>query len=854
MKLSRLVLACVFVFSLVAVRAADFTLVADRLAAPFLIEPATDPAVARAADDVRHDIEQITGTLPALHTSLAATPPRTVILAGILGHDPLLDRLAASEKRHLLNATFQKLHGAWESFVIAVVDDPFPGVDQALVVAGSDRRGAIYGLYEISRELGVSPWHWWADVPPPKKPTLTLPAGRHRFGPPSVKYRGLFINDEDWGLQPWAAKTFEPEFGNIGPKTYARVFELLLRLRANTLWPAMHACTKPFFATPENARLAEAYGIVLGSSHAEPMLRNNVGEWPHDRAADYNYLTHRDEVLRYWDERVADAAQHHVEAIYTLGMRGIHDSAMQGPTTDAERIATLEKIFADQRALLAKHLVPVGRVIPDAPSMPSVSQLSTLNSQLSQIPQIFCAYKEVLDLYRGGLRVPDDVTIVYPDDNFGYVRDFASPAERTRSGGFGVYYHLSYLGRPLSYLWLCTTPPALIWEEMHKAYEHGADRLWIANVGDLKPAEIPLTFFLELGWDIDRYTPDTLPDFLRDFAARTFGPEHAADLASLLSEYYVLNFQRKPEHLQWWLPREPHRPSPLTDAEVGARLAAFASLRTRADALRAQISAPLADAFYELVYYPVVGSALANERYFLGERGTPESLAAALAADARLTAETKFFNDDLAGGKWRGLLSLEPADDQWSSMRLARWTPPATPRAPVPSPARDTFLAVDAADFSANPPASGARWQIIPGLGRTGRAVTVLPAMNRSVALTDAARLAPRLDFPFTFPRAGEFTLRAYLLPTHPLAGTALRFAVALDDAPPRLVSLEVGDGGPNWARGVLDATRLATAPLSVSTSGPHVLRIFALDPGVVLDRLVIDLGGLTPSYLGPSR
>ncbi len=793
--------------------------------------------MARAADDLATDIARVTGIAP---TKSAALPPsaRAIVLVGVAGRSPLLDRLATTGKLDL-----RPLSGAWESFVIQTVAQPFPGVDQALVIAGSDRRGAIYGLYEISAAIGVSPWHWWADVPPAQRSSLVLAAGTNRFGPPSVKYRGIFLNDEDWGLQPWAAKTFDPEYGDIGPKTYAKVFELLLRLKANTLWPAMHACTRAFNSDPANARLADSYGIVMGTSHAEPMLRNNVREWTAPKN-DYNYLANRDGVRAYWEERVASNARY--ESIFTLGMRGIHDSSMVGPKTDAERIATLERIFADQRALLAQHVSPA----------------------VERVPQIFCAYKEVLDLYRQGLRVPDDVTIVWPDDNFGYIRNFATPAERARSGGFGVYYHVSYLGRPLSYLWLCTTPPALVWEEMRKAYDHGADRLWIVNVGDLKPAEIPTEFFLQMAWDIDRWRPENLDSFLPDWAARNFGPDNAPAIAALLADYYRLNFPRKPEHLQWWLPKEPYRPSGLSESEVQTRRAAFADLRRRAEALRPAIPAAQQDAFYELVFYPVVGSALANERYFAGERG---QLDTARAADARLAAETRFFSEQVAGGKWRGFMNLEPASSEWASMRIAPWAPPPadqrtcsvtrqsldsasiSPRSETrqafrPPSADTAVVAFDASSFTASAPgATDAVWTAIPGLGHSGRALTVLPfsAPARALAEADAA---PRIDYAVDLPAAGLFTLRLHLLPTHALAGGALRLAVALDDQPPQLVELPRADGGSEWSQAVLDNERIAESTLAPSTTGRHTLRVWGLEPGVVLDRFTIEpLAPATP-------
>ena len=798
----------------------DFALVSGKNAAVFIVENDTAHAVARAADDVRNDIELVTGVRPELVHQFPAKKTRQVVIAGVVGQSTLLDQLAANGK-----IDTRQLAGAWESFIVAVIADPFPDVDQALVIAGSDRRGAIYGLYEVSAMIGVSPWHWWADVTPEKKEILTIARGTHRFGPPSVKYRGIFINDEDWGLQPWAAKTFDPATGDIGPKTYAKVFELLLRLKANTLWPAMHPSTHAFNHFPEDKQVADDYGIVMGSSHAEPMLRNNVSEWtaPHE---DYNYVTNRPGVLDYWEKRVAENAR--FENIYTLGMRGIHDSNMQGPKSDVERIQVLERIFADQRALIARYIKP----------------------ELEQVPQMFCAYKEVLSLYRQGLRVPDDVTIVWPDDNFGYIRNCATAEERKRAGGFGVYYHLSYLGAPLSYLWLATTPPALVWEEMHKAYEHGADRIWIANVGDIKPAEVTMEFFLQMAWDIRRWRPDNLGEFIPDYVSRNIGPEHATEIAAILERYYQLNTQRKPEHLQWWRSRQPRVPSPLTDEEIQERLDAFRDIKSRVVALRAKIPAAKQAAYYQLVQYPIVGSALANERYFEAERG---NVVAAQAANEKLVEETRFFNEKLSDGKWRGIMALEPADADWPTMRIERWSPPEAARKPVSSPAVGSYISLNAARFTACKSRHDVEWKIIPGLGRSGEAVTTIPSTFASIALTDALEKAPRLDYEVTFPKSGEFTLQVYLVPTHPISGHSLSLAVGVDDAPPQLVSLEVDDGGPGWSQGVLDAARLAKTALKVETPGAHTLRIYGIDPGVMLDKFVIDLGGLTPTYLGPA-
>jgi hypothetical protein len=511
------------------------------------------------------------------------------------------------------------------------------------------------------------------------------------------------------------------------------------------------------------------------------------------------------------------AANGKYENLYTLGMRGIHDSGMQGPKTDAERIKLLQNIFTDQRDMLARHV--------------------------GQAPQLFCAYKEVLPLYRQGLQVPDDVTIIWPDDNFGYIRNFANGEERKRSGGFGVYYHLSYLGAPLSYLWLYTTPPALVWEEMSKAYETGAREVWIANVGDLKPAEIGTEFFLQMAWDTQRWKRAQLPDFLPQWAAREFGHEYAAEIGAIMERYFRLNYQRKPEHLQWWLPKERPRASTLSPAESAERLQEFRDLRKRVERLQALLPVAKQDAFFELVRYPVAGAALANERYFEGEHG---NLAAAQAADAQLATLTAQWDGPLAGGKWRHIMSMEPADAQWRSMRLSTWTPAlAASIAAVPGGVQAVgdgwHYSVEAETYSRKRPAAEAAWELIPGLGRSGTgAVAVFPESTPSFTESSLASDAPRMDYDLDVPLAGSYTLHAHLIPTHPLSGSTLRFAVSVDEGRPQMVVLDVRDGGPEWAQGVLDSVRIATASLSVETPGKHTLHIYGVDPGVVLDKLVI--------------
>ncbi|WP_294061005.1 glycosyl hydrolase 115 family protein [Sphingomonas sp.] len=750
--------------------------------------PDDHPVVGIAAADLRRDLQTVTDK----------TSGGDPIWAGTLGKNPAIDRLVASGK---LDA--RKLKGAWESFVIATIERPTPGVPRALVIAGSDRRGTAYGIYELSRAIGVSPWHWWADVTPLRHPALHVRPGTHRFGPPSVKYRGIFINDEDWGLTPWSATVFEGGRG-MGPKTYAKVFELLLRLKANTLWPAMHKISPAFNADPENARLADRYAIVMGSSHAEPMLRNNVGEWTAD-PHDYDYGKNPEGVRAYWEERARTNGKY--ESIWTLGMRGIHDSGMQGAGDMPTRKRFLERIFADQRAMLARHMSP----------------------QVERVPQVFTPYKEVLDIYRAGLAVPDDVTLMWPDDNFGYIRRFPTPEERKRGGGSGIYYHLSYLGAPLSYLWLSTTPPALVGEEMGRAWDLGARRMWIANVGDIKPAELDIDYFLSLAWDVPGIRALGVEGFTRRWAAENVDAAQADAIAAVLAEHHRLNFIRRPEHLQWWLPGQKAKQSPWSIAEADARLAEFDRNLARLRAIAGQVPQERRDAFFELLGYPVEAAAEANRRFFAAEAhdklrdaDLPRALARgaeARGADARIATLTRDY-DALAGGKWRGFIAVEPADGQWKSFRLTppilpapAATPPVTPVLTEPVAAPDVLL--DLGKVTGN-------WRRVTGLGRNGFALG--SRIDRPVAG------AATLPLP-----AGKWRAIADLIPTYADSdGAPLRLTLGIDGkAYPLSIPRETGDAA--WAQAVLDNRVSAEVPATLA-AGTHRIELRAETGGVLVE------------------
>ncbi|MEO7829212.1 glycosyl hydrolase 115 family protein [Roseateles sp.] len=751
--------------------------------------PEADPLEAFVAQDLADDLKRL-----GLRT---ATKGSVQIWIGTAGRHPAIDAAGLD---------LSKLKGCWECFQIALLRNPAPGVKQALVLVGADRRGTAYGVYTLSQALGVSPWHWWADVAPLKRGPLHVSVSEPVHDGPAVKYRGLFINDEDWGLQPWAANTFEPEAGNIGPRTYEQVFRLLLRLKANTLWPAMHQVSGAFNANPRNAELAQRYGIVMGSSHAEPMLRNNVSEWkaPADQ---YNYATHAEQVRDYWTERLKTNGRY--ESLFTLGMRGIHDSGMQGGGTVAEKQALLNRLIADQRELLAKHV-----------------------GDPAQLPQVFVPYKEVLPLLPG-LALPDDVTLVWPDDNFGYLRQFPDAAQAKRSGGSGVYYHLSYLGAPLSYLWLSTTPPALVAEEMGRAFDAGVQRLWMANAGDIKPHEVNLSHWFDLAWNPAAVRAQGQQAYLADLAQRLFG---IAEIGSIWDGYYRLNFERRPEHLQFHLPGERMKRSGMTAAAINERLTRFAQLLAALDAVRPRIAAEQRAGFFQLVEYPLRASALANERFFALERyattlernpaGARAFAAQAVRADQRLKALTARYNT----GRWAGILAEEPADGLWTSYRQQA---PLLPAPGLGGRAPDALgdLACAAADLARLPlvepiapllrVADTEGWRRVPGLGRGDG---VLVAQQPGATLTLEA------------PASDANCLRVHVLPTYPLtAGEPWQADVKVDGQTHALRWLR-GTQDAAWAQGVLANRLSASLTLPERATGPLRLQLLAGQRDLMFD------------------
>ncbi len=640
----------------------DFALVENGTAATVVYSTNDAKVVEITAGLFAQDVQRVTGDLPATNTMVSGVLG-PVVLIGTLGQSPEIDALVTNG---LIDVS--AIQGGWEQYHIEVVDNPYPNVPKALVIAGSDRRGTAYGVFSLSEAMGVSPWYFWADSAIPTKTGLFVDSTPFTSTTPSVRYRGIFINDEDWGLQEWSEKNFEAGSGevkDIGPKTYAKVFELLLRLKANYCWPAMHSSTKAFNYYAGNKVVADNYAIVMGSSHAEPMLRNNVDEWypfcsANGYSSDWNYANNKTAVYDYWEQRAIANGQY--ENVYTIGKRGIHDSSMVEGSTTAEKATWLNTIFTDQRQILADHV----------------------NPDVTQVRQIFVPYKEVLAIYDSGLvNVPDDVTLVWPDDNHGYIRRLSDPVEQLRSGGGGVYYHLSYWGDPknplgeqLDYLWLCSTPPALIWEEMTKAYAYNCKRLWVLNVGDIKPAEIGTEFFLRLAWDVNRYDENAQTVWLTQWVTREFGSTYASQIVSLLNEYYRLGYERKPEHMMWkdWDDMSPSGPYPMFSHvqygdEAGARLAEYADLVSQANAIYVALPAQCQSAFYEKVLYPLLGADGMNRKFLeagkayiaevQGRNTVATRKAAAQSGYDDIQTETITYNS-IDGGKWNEMMDAKP--------------------------------------------------------------------------------------------------------------------------------------------------------------------------------------------------
>jgi len=954
--------------------AKDFGLVAQGKAADIYIDSKDSKTVLLSAGLFADDVERITGLKPKVLSNNSSLSPSCVIV-GSIEESELIKKLIKKKKIDV-----SEIKGKWESCLIQTVNNPLPGVDKALVIAGSDRRGTAYGVFELSKQMGVSPWYYFADVALKKKDEIYIRAGKYIQKSPSVKYRGIFINDEMWGLRPWAMHTLAPDEGKgIGPTTHRKIFELLLRLKANILWPAMHQQTKPFNKYDENKIVADEFGIVMGASHIEPMLRNNMGgaEWDMEYPGEpWDYVKNRDHIYEYWEKRVKEYGMY--ENRNTIGKRGKDDEACSDIT-----VPVLEQIFKDQRNILKKWV----------------------DKDVEKVPQVLITYTEVLGLYNEGLEVPDDVIICWPDDNFGNIRQLPNKKEQQRSGGSGIYYHFQWLnGATSAYPWLYTTPLALTWMEMKKAYDFNVRDLWIVNVGDIKPAEIGIEFFMQMGWDINKFQKNNPRKFLMDWASRDFGKEYASEIASVMEKHYELAYARRPENMVMWNGREKKHSwewfslNNYND-EVQKRIDAYDSLVDELDKIYNSLPDKLKDSFFQMVVYNIKGAALHNKKVLYAQKShsygkqsrSSAARYAALAQQAeneihqlihhynreQLTVEAKW--DRMAslpgpwGGQWQqwampplsyypgngnqnlkiateggqetslpgfsvfnkdkrfidlyntgngvlywsakvssdwislseesGVISDEKriwltidwekapkgkeiegvVSFDWYSTASSQWMDweslsdekreeykngivknantdnimPVSfsvfnPQTPLTENVKgfvesNGYISIEAENYTRKTDVFGASWNVIEGLGRTGNSVAILPSNIPCITSPDEIVLkSPLMEYDIYAFTEGEVPVEFNCIPSQKInADYGLRLAVAVDDGKPIIVSHRK-------MRNVLDNLMVLEASVDLGKEGQHTLKVWMVDPGVVVDKIIVNTGGVKKSYLGP--
>ena len=942
-----------------------FTLASPRQTAAILYDASDAAVVKRAAELFAADVEAVTGRRPQVTSATGETGPAVIV--GTVGGSALIRRLSEAGK-----IDTAPLEGAWERYLIQTVANPLPGIRKALVIAGSDRRGAAYGLFTLSELIGVSPWYWWADVPVKKHAALHVDAPPTYSQTPSVRYRGIFLNDEDWGLTPWASQTFEPERGNIGPRTYAKVCELLLRLKANYLAPAMHPVSTSFNQIPENKLVADTFAIVMGSTHCEPLLLNTASEWDTQTMGLWNYDKNKEGINRVLTQRVRENSPY--ENVYTLALRGLHDGAMSTTLPMHEKVRMLQQALLDQRQILAENI--------DRP--------------VETVPQAFTPYKEVLEIYSNGLELPDDVTIVWPDDNYGYMKRLSGVREQRRTGRSGVYYHVSYLGVPHSYLWFSTTPPSLMYEELRKAYDTTADRLWLLNCGDLKGSEMQVSLFLDMAWDIGRFTADNVVTYPARWLAGIFGEAYYDRLEAMTREHLRLAFPRKPEYMGWgyhWN-RFDHNCEQLTDTdfsftnydEAPRRLEAYRQLGARAEALLHEIGDEARPAFYQLVYYPLRGAELMNRMTLGGQRNRWYARQGRAATNAvrdevqrcydSLQVITRGYNS-LLGGKWNHMMSMRQNYDGVSAYfnlpHLATHDAAGAPRLALQVagedvtgarafhalPAFDNYLRrtypveiynrgggtlawtahasepwvvlsksagktadeeriTVGIDWEKAPSGNAVPAQIVFRAGEQSEKVLVslfnptapsraelrgiyvenngcvsIPAAgchrvreNDRIKITAVedlgiegpalqlgdptaplqifrSRDVPCAEYDFYAFDAGSVDVYTYVLPTFPLhadrdfrigenTNTDTKYSVQIDDGALATPSSSHVEYAQVWFESVLRNCAVNKSTLHIDKPGRHTLRIRVGDPGIVLQKIVLDFGGMKRSYLGP--
>lgn len=775
----------------------------------------TDPGILRAIRDLQTDFKKVTGISPELNNTITQKPYSTIII-GTIGTHSIIDDLIKKKKLEESDLKAKR-----EKYIIQYVSEPVEGVDEAIVIAGSDKRGTIYGIYELSAQIGVSPWYYWADAPVKKQTGIYIKKRKYTEGEPAVRYRSIFLNDEAPALSGWASG----KFGGFNNRFYEHVFELILRLKGNFLWPAMWGSA--FYDDDlHNGSLADEMGVVIGTSHHEPLGRAH-DEWRRYGSGAWDYTKNADVLTEFWKGGMERMKNY--ETVVTVGMRGDGDEAMGEDTN----IALLEKIVKEQR-----------KIITDV-----------TNRKASETPQVWALYKEVQDYYDKGMRVPDDVTLLLCDDNWGNVRKLPELNAKPRKGGYGMYYHFDYVGAPRNSKWINISPVSRIWEQMNLTYRYGVKELWVVNVGDLKPMEYPIQFFMDMAWDPERFNENNLVQHTEDFCAKLLGEEYAEESARLINTYSKYNRRVTPELLN------PETYSLYNYNEFETVKNDYKELLL--DALKLNYLLPLEakDTYDQLVLFPISACSNLYEMYYavaknkdLIKRNDPEANKWADQAKAcfiRDSLLTVHYHTNIANGKWNQMMSQTHIGYTYWQQPPYNVMPDVTyvqiafesQLSPV-FDEQDNYVSIEAPNYT-RMHNGNASWITIPDMGKTLGGVTTMPVTIQPDNNT-------YLEYDIEFVSEGDAKVELYLSPTLNYNGNrGLRYAVSLAEREEQVVNFNGhyrGELGQWQAEAIIKSITEHRVPVA----GRHTLRFRALDPGIVLQKIVIDMGGVRPSYLGP--
>lgn len=813
-----------------------FTLIENGKANPILVDKADNSAVCIAAKSLQADFERVCGTKPEILSELVKT--NRLVVVGTT-NSSFIKQLVKAKKINVA-----QLKGKFEQYLITMVKAPFDGVDEALVIVGSDRRGTVYGIYEISEQIGVSPWYDWADVPVVKQQNLAITRGTYTAGEPAVKYRGIFLNDEAPCLTTWVKNTYGTDYGDHN--FYARVFELLLRLRANFMWPAMWGWS--FYADdPINSKTANDMGIIMGTSHHEPMARNHQ-EWARKRNeyGVWDYRSNQKVIDQFFREGIERAKE--TEDLITIGMRGDGDAAMGGAEGKDHENAIR---FEDNMKLMQTIFNNQRKIIKEVTGRPAKER-----------QQVWAIYKEVQEYYDLGLRAPDDAIMLVCDDNWGNARKLPNAEERKHPGGWGMYYHVDYVGAPRNSKWLNVTPIQNLWEQMSLTYDYGVDKLWVLNVGDLKPMEYPITLFLNMAWSPKKYSAATLMQHPLEFCKQQFGENQAAEASRILNMYSKYAGRVTPEMLD----RHTYNLATGEWQQVVSEL-----LQLETEALRQFMTLPTEyhDAYRQIILFPVQALANLYEMYFaqamnhkLYAEGNPDAnkwadkVEATFARDAELCRQ---YNKDMAGGKWDGMMIQKhigytiwndnfPADIMPEIHRVADTSQMV---GGYVFTGANGYVAMDAVHFFSQKATQATQWTNIPYLGRTHSGVALMPYTEPA----EGAALSYKMQIPTEV--KGEVTVHVVVKSTLAfMRKEGHRYAIGFDGAKEEIVNFnhELNEKNaythlyPTVARRVIE--KEVKLQLPADANGTYTLTFRPIEPGTVLEKIIVDYGGYQNSYL----